>query len=82
MRYDDPMTTLAEIEEAICKLSGDDVVKLAAWLDTMTVGIDDEEVTPGMREAMEEAERDRASGNREAFIGLEDLRAEFAAADT
>ncbi len=75
------MTTLAEIEEAICKLPGNDVVKLAAWLDTMAQGIDDEEVTSEMREAMKEAEHDRASGNREAFIDLEDLRAEFAVAD-
>lgn len=81
MTYRYAMTTLGEIEEAICKLPGNEVVKLAAWLDTMADGIDDEEVTPEMREAIEEAERDRASGNHAAFISLEDLRAEFAAAD-
>jgi len=75
------MTTLDEIEDAISRLPGDDLVKLAAWLDSMVDVIDDEEVTPEMREAIEEAERDRTSGNHGAFIDLEALRDEFAAAD-
>ena len=41
----------------------------------------DDEVTPEILEAIEEAERDRAEGNTDAFTSLEDLRAEFAAAD-
>jgi len=40
---------------------------------------DDDEITPEIREALEEAARDRAEGNTDAFTSLEDVMAEMRA---
>jgi len=41
--------------------------------------IDYDEITPAISEALEEAERDRAEGNTDAFTSLEDVMSEMRA---